>query len=207
MTEDTQTTENEALIQEMLRDAKATELPSELTREPVIHKGDKDLEAPMVLKEISSAGYVTIWDSKTYEKAPVLYYMLSSKLRQRRPDGSFRWTTNDPGKLPKRGEIKCMLHSEAENRSHYNDLGFRICKKCNITNQYQLRQHMLKKHPQEWAAIEDERKDRERKEDRELQRLLLSNSVGRGGNSPATPQKEEIAPLYISDKDKKKIKK
>ncbi len=177
---------NEAMIQEMLRNAPKVEIPSDLTANPIVHRGDATLETPMTVKEISGSGYVQVWDSRTFEKAPVLYYMLPAKLRQRRPDGSFRFTTVDPGKLPKRGAIKCMLHSEAENRVHYDELGFRVCRKSNITSPYQLKQHMLKKHPQEWAAIEEERKEKERQEDRQLQRLLLENQMQKE-STPAPP--------------------
>jgi predicted nucleic acid binding AN1-type Zn finger protein len=38
---------------------------------------------------------------------------------------------------------------------------------------------MIKKHPEEWAAIEEERKERERKEDRELQRALLQMQMSK----------------------------
>ena len=185
--EDTQN--NEALIAEALRDAQLTEIPSSLRDEPVIHRGDETLEAPMTVKEISSAGYVWIWDSRTFEKAPCLYYMLPYKLRQRRPDGSFIFRTTDPGELPKRGEIKCMLHPDAENRKHYALLGFRTCPKDNITNPYQLTQHMKKKHPQEWAAIEKERLDAEKQEDRELTRMLLKAQM---------PQEVAINPMIMA---------
>jgi len=175
MTKDTQG--NQALIDEMIRDAKPAQVESELAKNPVVHKGDETLGAPMVVKEISSAGYVWVWDTRTFDRLPVLYYMLPQKLRQRREDGSFRFTTRDPGKLPKRGTIKCLLHEKGESREHYNTLGFVSCRKENITNLHQLRQHMSKKHPQEWKAIEEERKEKERQEDRELQHLLLKKNA------------------------------
>lgn len=198
-TEGTQTKvdpEREKLIAEMLRDAKKTELPSELTKEPVIHRGDEELPAPMVVSKVSSAGYVYVWDSRTYVKVPVLYYMLPQVLRQRRQDGSYRFQVRDPGKLPKRGTHKCFLHKDDPNRKHYDELGFRLCKKENITNPYQVLQHMKSKHKAEWAAIEEEKKERERQEDRSLQKLLLSKAAGEG----------EKPPLYVSDKDKAKLK-
>jgi len=194
--EDTQTQdpEREKIIQEMLRDAesKKVELPSELSKEPVIHRGDEEVPAPMVVNKVNTAGYVYVWDSRTYEKIPVLYYMLSQILRQRREDGSYRFTTSDPGKLPKRGTLKCLLHKDDPNREHYDELGFHVCPKDNIPNPYQVSQHMRKKHPAEWAAIEEERKNRERQEDRELQKMLVTTVA----NKPA--------PLYVSDKDKVK---
>lgn len=205
-TKDTQAKdpEREALIQEMLRDAESqkTELPSELTREPVIHRGDEDLPAPMVVNKITSAGYVYVWDTRSYEKIPILYYMLPSKMRQRREDGSYRFTTLDPGKKPKRGTYKCLLHKDAPDRARYDELGFRVCPKDNLTNQYQVGRHMKLKHPAEWNAIEDERKERERKEDRELQRMLIGKVAEKPTETIGTPE----APLYVSDKPSKKGK-
>ncbi|KKK86865.1 hypothetical protein LCGC14_2758980 [marine sediment metagenome] len=126
-------TDNESLIAEQLRDAKLVDLPSELKANPVIHRGDEELEAPMTVKELSSAGYVYIWDSRTFERAPVLYYMLPSILRRRREDGSFIWTTNDPHKQPEMGHMKCLLHKDSPDRKEYDKMGFRACKKSNIT--------------------------------------------------------------------------
>ncbi len=193
--QDTKGQDNESLIQEALRDAKLVEVPSELKKNPVIHKGDEILDAPMTVKELSSAGYVYVWDSRTYERAPVLYYMLPSILRRRRDDGSFIWTTNDPKQLPKRGTLKCFLHAESPNRKEYDSMGLRSCKKSNIINDFEVKQHMTKKHPKEWQAIEDMRKERERQEDRAFQKTLYE-AVG----------SKQVAPLYVSKKDQEKIK-
>ena len=179
--EDTQTKgiaqDNEALIQEMLRGAKPTEIEDVLSKNPIIHKGDADQPAPMVVSKISSAGYVYIWETDTFAKVPCLYYMLPSKLRSRRPDGSYRFTTIDPGQKPKLGNIKCSLHKDAQNRKHYAELGFRTCPKATLNSPYQLEQHMKKRHPQEWAAIEQERTRQEKEEDRALQRLILKGML------------------------------
>ncbi|MBU0906647.1 MAG: hypothetical protein KKE05_00655, partial [Nanoarchaeota archaeon] len=161
-----------------LRDAKLVEVPSELKDQPVIHRGDGDVPAPMTVKEISSAGYVQVWDSRTGREAPVLYYMLPTKLRERRQDGSFIWTTNDPKVRPPRGQHRCFLHKDGPNRKLYDSMGLRTCKKDNIINAFEAKQHMLKKHPKEWAAIEEIRKDKEREEDRGLQRAILSKMGG-----------------------------
>lgn len=185
--------QNEALIQEMLRSAKPFEVEGELTRNPIIHKGDKELEAPMVVNTISSAGYVWIWETDTYEKVPCLYYMLPSKLRSKRKDGSYRFTTIDPGIKPTRGTIKCMLHEKHPNRPHYKEIGFRTCPKTTITSQYQLEQHMKKRHPQEWAAITKEKTDMEREEDRALQRLILSQMK---------PKEPEPVPVAVVEEPK-----
>ena len=184
MTEDTQRKQvdpdREKLIAEMVRDTESTkvELPSEIAPKTVLNPDDKEAP-PTIVRTISSAGYVYVWDSRTYVKVPVLYYMLPQILRQRRQDGSYRFTVNDPGELPKRGTLKCLLHRDSPNRVHYDELGFRICKKENITNPYQVTQHMKSKHKAEWAAIEEEKKERERLEDREAQRLLIGAVAGK----------------------------
>jgi hypothetical protein len=196
--EDTQDTkvaqENEALIQEMLRDAEKHELPSELTANPVVHRGDSTLPAPMTVKQISSAGYVWVWDTRTHEKIPVLYYMLPSKLRQRRPDGSYRFTVVDPKELPKRGTIKCLLHPDRLEREKFNAMGFRVCKKENITNEYQLKQHMRLKHPREWEAIEMERTEKQEEEERQLRRLLLEAQL-KDSMPPAAVPDTPVTPV------------
>ncbi len=198
--------QREALIAEMLRDAKTIELTGELTKNPVIHKGDSILDAPMVVKNISSAGYVFIWDTRSFEKIPILYYMLGQKLRQRRQDGSYQFTTFDPRQLPKRGTIKCMLHKDGEKRAHFDELGFRGCPKENITNTYQLRRHMMLKHPQEWKAIEEERIDKEKAEDRALQRLLLAGQLTRT-EPPIVETKpiEETKPVDVTAEEPKLV--
>jgi hypothetical protein len=184
--------ENESLIQEMLSKAQ----PADINRmESIVSKGaDSDAPVPMVAKQVSSSGYFWIWDTRTFEKVPVLSYLLAKKLRQRREDGSYRFTTIDPKKLPHRGNIKCMLHPEHENREHYKELGFPECRKATILNEYQLKRHMALKHKQEWAAIQAEIEEKKREEDRDLQRLLLQSAIS----------KQDEPPLYIRDKDKKK---
>lgn len=178
MTEATLDKENAAMLEEMLRNAKPAQVESELARNPIISKGtDGDAPVPMVGRVISSAGYVWVYETRTFEKAPCLYYMLPQILRQRRPDGSYRWTTNDPGQKPVRGTLKCMLHSEGPNRPEYDRMGFRVCPKSNLTNEYQLRIHMIKKHPQEWKAIDEAQKKAEADEDRQLRRLLIQSQL------------------------------
>lgn len=198
MTEATRT-ENESLIQEMIRDAEKVNLKDEFSSNPVVHKGDADLDAPMVAKEVSTAGYVWVWETRTYEKLPVLYYMLPAKLRQRRPDGSFRFTTVDPKKDPRRGTLKCFLHKDDPNRKHYDEMGFRLCSKANLTNEYERRRHMNLKHPKEWDSLESERKDRERLEDRELQKMMIASITKTPLSEPVVEATNPIDEVYKCD--------
>ncbi|KKM30272.1 hypothetical protein LCGC14_1566150 [marine sediment metagenome] len=190
----TATQDNEALILEMLRDAKDTDVHSELESNLVIHKGDETLEAPMTIKEMTNAGYKSVWNTETREWAPVLSYMLPGVLRQKRPDGKFMWTTAQPTKPPDRGTLKCLLHEDSPGREEFNRMGLRVCGKSNITNEFEVKQHMMMKHSKEWKSIEDGRLERERQEDRTYQKTLIEAIGGR----------EEKAPLYVSKKDREK---
>ena len=180
-------TTNEALIEEMLRDAENAPEPG--TLEKVIHKGDEEQPAPMTLAELTSAGWVYIYETKDGQRSIANKGMLRQLLQLKNKDGKPRFTVNKPPYEPKRGTFKCMLHKDDSDREHYSELGYVICPKSNITSPYQVRRHMIKSHKQEWLAIEQERIDRERKEDRELQHAILRAT------------KPE---LYVSKKDRAK---
>ena len=175
MVQDTSTlSENEALIQEMLRRT-PVEVPTEIEKNPVIHKGDETMEAPVVLNKVSSAGYLYLWDTETKERVPILYYMLPQQMRKKRADGQFRFSGTKPVGEPWKGTTKCLLHKDNPQRAYFDSIGYRVCKKENIASSHALTQHMRLKHPQEWKQIEDERAKKEKEEDRNLQRAILEN--------------------------------
>ena len=195
-------TQNDALVEEMLRDveSKKFELPSELSRDPVIHRGDATLPAPMVAQKVTSAGHVYVYDTRTKQKAPVLYYMLHQILRTRRKDGSVRWTVIDPGEEPTRGQYQCLLHKSDPSRKGYDDLGFPVCPRDHLANRYEVRRHMQLKHRAEWAAIEEDRKDRERQEDREMQQKMMEAMAGKAQTPVESQVEPEVqTPKFICD--------
>ena len=167
--------ERDQMIEEMLRDAKLHELPSSLRDNPVI---DGVEGIPTVVHELKSSGYVYVWDTKTFERVPILHYMVPIKMRQKYLDGTWRFTEVKPKQEPKQGKVKCLLHADNPDRAHYDELGLKACRKSNITNPFQLQMHMKKKHPQEMATIEAEKKEKEMQEERELRRLLLQTQAG-----------------------------
>jgi len=200
--EDTQTKvekENEQLIEEMLANAEKADEPGELVKNPVIHRGDGDVPSPMVMSSLKSAGHSRMWDTKTGVESLTNNNMLATQLKKMRPDGTRVYTTTKPLVAPKRGDYKCLLHIGDPNRKHYDDLGLAVCPKDNLNSPFQVRRHMEKRHKTEWAAIEQERTDREKKEDRDFQKQLMSRALGE-------TRVTEEAPLYISRKDREKIK-
>jgi hypothetical protein len=137
-------------------------------------------EFPMTATELKSAGYVYIYDTKTGERSLCNNNMLAQHLRKKRTDGSYVFTTQKPRVTPQRGTLKCMLHPDDPNRTHYDDLGLPTCRKSNLTSPFQVTRHMQKRHKMEWASIEKERQDAEKQEERAFREYLMTRDAGDG---------------------------
>ena len=135
---------------------------------------------------------ISLWNTQTGLESKYKVYsasMLLRKLKTKDSEGRLLFTTTKPDIEPPTGKLLCLLHKDAPNREHYTNLGFAICPKDNLSAPFHVKRHMQKRHKVEWASIEDERKEREKQEDRDFQRSLMT------GMKP---------PLYVSDKDKAK---
>jgi len=145
-----------------------------------IGEGDVKVNIPAVVSAIASAGYSYLYNTRTGDKSKFNNNMLPRVVRQRWNDdplkGQLVWSVRPPANPPlpvKVGTLLCMLHKDAPNREKYNEMGFAVCPKNNLASPYQVRRHMMKKHRDEWAAMEDIRKEREKKEDRLLAKAQL----------------------------------
>ena len=179
-------------IAEMIQEAEKAGEPGGVQR--VVHRGDDEVPAAIAQASLQSAGWVYIYDRKSGEQSVINRNMLPRALQKQWPDGTPVFTTRKPTIGPVRGTLKCMLHADDPDRKHYDELGFTTCKKSNLRSPYEVRRHMQKRHKAEWAAIQEEREERKRQEDRDFQRELL----GRAKPVIGTPE----APLYVSDKPK-----
>lgn len=187
----------ETTIEQRMRDA------DELGQ--IIKAKEEDVEVDGLVGKVSleNADHICIYDTKTGEMSRVPRNMLGQLLQLKR-NGEYIFTTKKPPFEPKKGGLKCMLHKDDPNRKHYDDLGFPVCRKEGIPNQHQLKEHMRRRHPQEWATIEDERKEAAKQAEREFQMAILKAASGQNvasGQKDADGQKEE-APLYVSKKDR-----
>ncbi len=187
MTQDATTQEG------LIRGTQSAEEPG-LDLDQVIQKGT-DEKPEIGGMKITSAGYTVVYDTLTGVDSTINNNNLPAILRKTRPDGSYVFGLEQLVK-PKLGTYKCLLHLSDPNRGHYNEIGLAVCPKDNLASRYQVMRHMQKRHKTEWGAIDQERKDAEKKEDRDFQRTLMSKAVG-----------EETPPLYVSNKDKVKQKK
>lgn len=164
---------NDKLIEEILVDTPNISMSQ---RETDID--NRDVAESMTVKKMQSAGWVYVWDNRTGERSVVNRTMLATQLKKVREDGTRVFTTVDPGIPVKRGTCKCMLHAKDPNREHYDALGLPYCRKDNLTSPYQVRRHMEKRHPQEYAALKEEVDRKEKEEERKLRAMLLQSKVG-----------------------------
>jgi len=189
-TEDTQQTEHDATLEQMLQDAEQKTASGEVVSGTVVHKGGDESPAPMIISSITHGDKVKVYDTITGEDSWVLYNpetggLLRQVLRRKRPDGSRMFDLKPPldkmGNIirPVRGIHKCLLHKDGPNREHYNQMGLPVCNKDNITAPYMVEKHMKNRHPTAWGIIERERQDAEKKEDRDFQRGIIEMAAGR----------------------------
>jgi len=170
-------------LEEMLREAEVAPEPGESIKEgKVIHKGSEDLPTPIVRSTMESAGYVYIYDTRTGERSIANRNMLRQLLRIKREDDTPLFTTVKPPFSPPRGTYKCRLHPDDPERERWDEMGFPVCPKSNLNSPYQVRRHMEKRHKAEWAAMEQERMEKETAEDRELQRTLIKSVKSKAKN-------------------------
>ena len=178
------TAENEALIAYMVEQAKDAPEPGEMHTSDVLHKGDFEYPAPIMAGPVTSAGYVYIYDTLTGQPSLTNRNMLPTQLRKLRKDGSRVFDVKQRV-VPKEGKVKCLLHASDPNRGHYDELGFGGCTKGNMANAFQRSIHMARRHKEEWAAIQLEREEALKEEDKQFQREMLRRQLeGR----PEAPQ-------------------
>src|SRR3990167_853312 len=90
--------------------------------------------------------------------------------------------TGVPHLVPK-VQFKCLLHPEHEMREWLDSIGLAGVEcgqngannpKSNLPSEFAVRQHMMSRHPQSWALIQQMDESRKRDEDRELQKAMLA---------------------------------
>lgn len=170
----TETMPDVARIQTEIRKAERATEPGSFT--PGLKVSDKGDELQGTVHGVQSAGYVTLWNTQTGLSSKFNMNMVPRKLKDKFPDGSYVWSADKPDIEPFRGAVKCFLHPDDPNRAEYDRMGFAACNKANLINEYQRDRHMQRRHKDEWLAIEEARKKRERQEERDFQRGILMAS-------------------------------
>ena len=140
--------------------------------------GDGEYKPPMIITDLSTAGWVLIYDTETREPSLCNRNAVPSQLKELRPNGLSVFTLLKPKEGPWRGDIKCFLHADQPDRARLDDLGFPTCRKATLPNVYQAGLHAEYKHRNEWAAVREEKEREQADEDRLIQRELLNRLIG-----------------------------
>ena len=159
-------------------------------RKPEVETTDKPEVAGMMVSGLESAGWSILYDTQTREPSVVNNNMKVAQMKVRRLDGTLVFTAIQPIEGPRRGSIKCFLHKDQPEHSHYTAMGFDACGKATLPNQFQAENHARNKHRDEWRAVESEREAREHAEDRKAQLAMLQavqGSVAPVATEPITP--------------------
>lgn len=172
----------QADLMEAMRNAERVNDPSSTQKGDMI-QGDGNTPLSAV-SAVSGAGHLKVYAINTQDGKKdgdvsiINANMLPTQLKKRRDSGELAFTALDPGVRPLSGELKCRLHPDDNERETFDEMGLATCHKANIRNKYELNRHMQHRHKQEWGAIEDLMKQKERDEDREFQRALMSSRTG-----------------------------
>ena len=161
---------------------------------------------------------VRLYNTMTGQPSDVLIYMVSKKLGNKRGDGKSWWTLN-PDEAPEwaLGTIICQLHPDHPDREWLDSIGLqgRTCApmtgehKSNITSDFELKQHMAKKHRVEHATIVMAQERDEKEEERRWQRTLMESVSGKSDGS-ISPELSglltEVANMLKSQNEEKPAK-
>lgn len=179
--------DNLAVLEQEIIDAENA--PETQVERIVIDKGAGD-SLPVSVSSISGNDYVWVYDTQTYERSRICKNMLPLQLKKKRADGSRVFTTVKPKEKPVRGTFKCMLHPDAPNRQHYDEIGLAVCHKDNLTSPYQVKRHMQKKHKDEYASILEEKADADKareESNRERDRAFMEALAAKQSSGDAKP--------------------
>jgi hypothetical protein len=193
----TQEQENRALLAVMVGQAERAPEPGTMRARDILNVGDENIETPMVVKSLTSAGYRWIYDTVTGMRSLTNLNMLPAQLKKQRPDGTPVFTVQKPAVAPRQGTQKCLLHKDDPDRAHYEALGFSECPKANLPSPFMVERHMMRRHPAEWATIQQERTKKRDDERWVLEKAILQQAAGvAAARNPAPVEVPEKHSVY-----------
>jgi hypothetical protein len=182
----------EAQIQQQIVEAEVERIKSggldfgkDVVADGALESGTSLVGSMQMASDPGSRDKVTLYSTIDGLPSQVLVNMLGKKLAQKLPNGNLAWSRTQT--VPyKQGEWKCLLHTENPRRKEFDEIGLagKTCTKSNIASAFEVRQHMLHRHHQEWQVMEEARAEREREEDREFRRALMAAQAPRRGRPP-----------------------
>ena len=149
--------------------------PSYMKEGELINRPTDNDPAPMRVSSLRFNGYVEVWDTVTGVKSLQPWWLLWQTMKKQRPDGSKVFTRTDPKIPPNHGaDLFCYLNPASPESQRVKGMGFKPCTKQHIPHEDALMRHVKKSHSRAWEALERERTERIRQEDRQLQKDMLA---------------------------------
>ena len=165
----------------------------------LVQMPSKETPWGITIKEMESAGWVTVWDKFTGEPSKVNRNMLETQLLKVNDDGLRCFTTVKPAIKPWRGSTPCMLHPDSEDRSAYDRMGLPVCKSGNLASELQMRLHMEHRHKNEWAQLQDIEQQKVDEEERLVrQALIRANTPTEDLSIPVAAVNEAAPPVEVA---------
>lgn len=139
----------------------------------IINKPTADAPLPLRVTDLAFKGYVEVWNTRTGRHALQPRWLLWQTMAKKREDGSTVFTLTDPH-IPQNygADLFCPLNPLSPDYSKLKGMGFQDCRKQHIPHQDGLNRHIRKSHNRAWTALELDRSNRMREEDRQAQREL-----------------------------------
>lgn len=111
-------------------------------------------QAEVVFQSVRSPGRepITLWNLQTGERIVVPRYVARAALK------TGRFSTREEDAPPyKIGNVKCFLAADSPERPVLQEIGLgdKFCPADKLQNLYARRMHGMKKHRQEWAALQE----------------------------------------------------
>lgn len=140
----------------------------------IITRPSEEVPFAQRVNSLEYKGYVKVWDRVTGVMSLQPRWLLWQTMQKLRPDGTRVFTLTDPQiPQPHGQDLKCPLHPESPEHARLVSMGFKECRKQHIPHLDGLRRHIRKSHSRVWEVLEQEREERIRQEDRDLQRETL----------------------------------
>lgn len=165
----------------------------------IINRPSGDNPSPMRVGDLRWKGYVEVWDTRTGDKSLQPWWLLWQTMRKTREDKSRVFTRVNPHIAPDHGQdLFCPLNPESPEYSSLKSMGFKACRKKHIPHEDGLMRHVRKSHSRAWEAMDRQRQETERNEDRQLQRDMLqamTSAAVKGVASETVAVVTETAPV------------
>lgn len=171
----------------LLETLAAMAAPEPEPEDKVAHKGDETVPA-IVRTATKSAGYIYLRRNTDGKLVLINKNQLPQRLRQKLPDGSPGWLSPS---TPWTGRTRipdrlCPLNINHPDRARMDALNLGVCtKRGKLMGDAALRRHLMKKHKDDWEAIQrdEERRRQDRRDEHETKMSEALTTALSGGNS------------------------